>query len=93
MADGKFSKALSRSEAKHRYVRIPKDDRDFFPQAHEPFVVKYDGKEFEMKVNHKHDLMTGQLYRNTKFVEGTVLNFETKKKGHYVLVADGAIDW
>jgi hypothetical protein len=93
MADGKFSKALSRAEAKHRYVHIPKDGRNFFPEAHEPFAVKYDGKEFEMKVNHKDDIMTGQLYHSHKFFEGTVLTFESKKDGTYSLVADGAEKW
>ena len=93
MSKKEFSKTLSRAEAKHRYVHIPKDGREFFPEAHEVFKLMYDGKEFEMKVNHKDDLMTGQLYEYSKFVEGTVLNFEIKKIGTYTLSADGAEKW
>ena len=93
MSKKEFSKMLSRAEAKHRYVHIPKDDRDFFPVAHEIFKLVYDGNEFEMKVNHKDDLMTGQLYNIRRFPEGTVLHFTLKKSDTYLLDAEGTEEW
>lgn len=93
MSKKEFSKTLSRAEAKHRYIHIPKADRDFFPDAHITFKVIYDGDEFEMKVNHKDDLMTGLLYQDKKFLEGTKISFEVKKNGTYVLSAEGTENW
>ena len=69
-----------------------KEDRDFFPDAHEVFKLKFDGKDYEMKVNHKDDIMTGQLYNVYKFPEGTTINVE-KKRTKYVLTAKGTQSW
>ncbi len=92
MSETKYVKILNRAEAKHRYWYIKSEDRDFFPKAHEIFKLKFDGREYDLKVNHKGDVMTGQLYNACKFFEGNTLKFE-KKKTMYVLTAKGTESW
>jgi len=92
MSETKYVKILNRPEAKHRYWHIKKEDRYFFPDAHEVFKLKFDGKDYEMKVNHKDDIMTGQLYDVCKFPEGATISVE-KKKTRYVLTAEGTQSW
>jgi len=92
MSETKFVKTLNRPEAKYRYWHIKKEDRDFFPEAHEIFKLKFEDKEYEMKVNHKDDIMTGQLYNVYKFPEGTTISVE-KKRTKYVLTAKGTQSW
>jgi hypothetical protein len=92
MSEIKFVKTLNRPEAKYRYWHIKKEDRDFFPEAHEIFKLKFEDKEYEMKVNHKDDIMTGQLYNVYKFPEGTTISVE-KKRTKYVLTAEGTQSW
>lgn len=82
-----YSRPLNRPEAKHRYWHIKKDERDFFPESNIPFKLKFDGKEFEMKVNHKDDIMTGQLYARHRFLEGDRITVTKKKKNMYELDA------
>lgn len=83
----KYSKQLKKPEARHRYWHILKDDRDFFPDADVVFTLKFDGKEFEMKVNHKSDIMTGQLYERHRFLEGDRITVTKKKERMYLLEA------
>ena len=82
-----YSKPLKRPEAKHRYWHIIKDDRDFFPDAHETFKLKFHGKTYDLKVNHKDDIMTGQLYHLYRFLEGDQITITKKAKNSYVLEA------
>ena len=92
MAETKFVKTLNRPEAKYRYWHIKKEDREFFPKSHEIFKLKFEDKEYEMKVNHKDDIMTGQLYNVCKFPEGTTISVE-KKRTKYVLTTEGTQPW
>jgi hypothetical protein len=82
-----YSKQLKRPEARHRYWHVLKDDRDFFPDANEPFSMKFHGKTFEMKVNHKNDIMTGKLYETYQFLEGHVITVSKKGERLYELEA------
>lgn len=87
-----YEKTLNRSEAKVRYWGIPKEDRDFFPPAHEIFELKFHNKVYELKINHKGDVMTGLLYADYKFFEDNKIKIKkTGKK--YVLTADEAQAW
>lgn len=82
-----YSKPLKKPEARHRYWHILKEDRDFFPEADKIFKMEFDGKVFEMKVNHKDDIMTGQLYAKHRFLEDDRIIVKKKKDGVYVLEA------
>lgn len=82
-----YSRPLKKPEARHRYWHIQKVDRDFFPDADVPFILKFDGKEFGMKVNHKDDIMTGKLYEKYRFLEGDRIIVTKKKNNMYDLKA------
>ena len=82
-----YSRHLKRPEAKHRYWHILKDDRDFFPEANVPFKLRFDGKDFDLKVNHKDDIMTGQLYERYRFLEDDRKIVTRKKQNAYSLKA------
>ena len=82
-----YSRRLKRPEAKHRYWHILKDDRDFFPEANVPFKLRFDGKNFDLKVNHKDDIMTGQLYERYRFLEDDRIIVKKKKQNVYSLKA------
>ena len=82
-----FQKIISGSEARHRYWHIPKDDREFFPEAHETFKLKFDGKSYDLNVNHKDDIMTGKLYERYRFLEGDRIIVKRNKDGSFSLDA------
>ena len=82
-----YYKTLNRPEARHRYWHIIKDDRDFFPPANEIFKLEFDKKTYKLKVNHKDDVMTGQLHERFRFLEGDRIVVKKKQKGIFVLEA------
>jgi len=87
-----YEKTLNRPEAKYRYWGVLKADRNFFPPAHEIFELKFHNKVYDLKINHKDDIMTGNLYADYKFFEGNKIKI--KKSGKkYVLTADEAQPW
>ncbi|MCH7648166.1 MAG: hypothetical protein IIA83_06135, partial [Thaumarchaeota archaeon] len=66
---------------------ILKDDRGFFPESHKVFKLKFDGKVFELKINHKDDIMTGQLYERYRFMDGDRITIKRNKDGSFTLDA------
>ena len=82
-----YSRPLTKPEARHRYWHILKADRDFFPDANEIFKLEFHGKTFDLKVNHKDDVMTGQIYYTHHFLEGDRITITKKAKNSYVLDA------
>ncbi len=82
-----YSRPLKKPEARHRYWHVQKADRDFFPDSDVVFKLKFNGKMFELKVNHKDDIMTGQLYHTHRFLEGDRIIVTKKKKNMYDLEA------
>jgi len=82
-----FRKTLNRPEAKHRYWHVAKSDRDFFPEAHKVFKLEFHKEVYNIKVNHKDDIMTGQLYAKYLFFEGDSITVKKKSKDSYVLDA------
>lgn len=82
-----FQKIINQPEARHRYWYIPKDDREFFPKAHETFKLEFDGKSYDLNVNHKDDIMTGKLYERYRFLDGDRIIVKRKKDGSFTLDA------
>ncbi len=82
-----YSRPLKRSEAKHRYWHIKKEDREFFPESLVEFVIEFHGKKYDLKVNHKDDIMTGNLYYLYRFLEGDRIIVTKKKNNLYSLKA------
>ena len=78
---------IRKAEARHRYWHIQKSDRYFFPEAGVQFKLEFDGNTFEMKINHKDDIMTGQLYERRRFLEGDRIVVRRKRKNLYSLEA------
>ncbi len=77
-----FSKTLSRSEAKYKYIGLPKKTRaEDFPEKDEVFDVKFQGKNYKMKVNNKDCIMLSQLYSVHEFQEGETLKIKSGKNG------------
>ena len=82
-----YSRPLKKPEARHRYWHIRKDDRDFFPESGIMFKLKFHDNTYELKVNHKDDVMTGQLYYLYQFLEGDQIIITKKTKKSYILEA------
>ena len=82
-----YSRMIRKAEARHRYWHIQKSDRDFFPEAGVQFKLEFDGNTFEMKINHKDDIMTGQLYERRRFLEDDRIVVRRKRKNLYSLEA------
>lgn len=76
-----FVKDLSASEAKYKYVGLPKEIREQFPKKDVIFKVKFKGKIYEMKVNNKNCIMLTQLYEKYQFTEDDKLKIIEGKKG------------
>ncbi|MBI1663949.1 MAG: hypothetical protein IS860_10825 [Nitrosopumilus sp.] len=81
-----YSKNLVKPEARHRYWHIHKADRDFFPESGVVFKMKFHDETYELKVNHKDDIMTGKLYKY-RFLEVHRIIVTKKKENQYVLKA------
>jgi hypothetical protein len=81
-----YSRPLKKPEARHRYWHIVKADRDFFPDSGVVFKLKFHDTTYDLKVNHKDDIMTGQLYVY-QFLEGHQITVTKKGKNSYVLEA------
>ena len=82
-----YSKNIVKPEARHRYWHIYKADRDFFPESSVSFNLKFHDEVYELKVNHKDDIMTGKLYAKYRFLEGDKITVTKKKENEYVLEA------
>ena len=64
-----FVKNLSPSEAKYKYIGLPKKIREEFPKKDKVFKLKFKNKIYEMKVNNKDSIMLTQLYHIYEFQE------------------------
>ncbi len=82
-----YSRKIRKAEARHRYWHIQKSDRDFFPETDVPFELEFDGNVYDMKINHKDDIMTGQLYERYRFLEDDRIVVTRKRKNVYLLEA------
>ena len=82
-----YSRQIRKAEARHRYWHIQKSDREFFPDTDAVFKLEFDGDVYEMKINHKDDIMTGKLYVRRRFLEGDRIIIRKKKAKLYSLDA------
>ena len=76
-----FAKNLSASEAKYKYVGLPKTIREEFPEKDVTFKVKFKGKTYDMKVNNKDCIMLTQLYEKHQFLEDDEIRIVQGKQG------------
>ena len=83
-----FVKNLSASEAKYKYVGLPKTIREKFPEKNKIFKVNFKGKTYEMKVNNKNCIMLTQLYEKYEFVEDDEILIVKVKKDIYDLTVN-----
>ena len=82
-----FEKSLSPSEAKYKYLGLPKKDRGQFPEKDQIFEMEFKGKSYNMKVNNKDSIMISHLYDAHQFQEGELIKI-IKKKDTYLLSVD-----
>ena len=82
-----YSRQIRKAEARHRYWHIQKSDREFFPDTDTIFKLEFDGDVYEMKINHKDDIMTGKLYARRRFLEGDRIILTKKNAKLYSLDA------
>jgi len=68
-----FTKNLSPSEAKYKYLGLPKKIRTEFPPKDEIFQVEFKTRSYKMKVNNKNSIMISQLYDAHQFRESDLL--------------------
>ena len=81
-----FVKNLSASEAKYKYVGLPKSMREEFPVKDKIFKLKFKDKIYDMKVNNKNCIMLTQLYEKHQFVENDEITITDGKKDMFVLI-------
>ncbi len=87
-----FVKNLSASEAKYKYVSLPKSIREGFPVKDEIFKLKFKRKTYDMKVNNKDCIMLTQLYEKHQFIEeDEIIITDGKKEGTYEITVNSAI--
>ena len=87
----KFVKNLSASEAKYKYVGLPKSVREEFPAKDELFKLRFRGKIYNMKVNNKDCIMLTQLYEKHQFVEDNEITIIDGKKGTFELTVNSTL--
>lgn len=81
----KFTKFLSTSEAKYKYVGLPKTIREDFPEKDEIFKMMFKGKIYDMKVNNKDCIMLTQLYEKYEFKDNDEITIIKNKKNIFEL--------
>lgn len=85
-----FAKRLSQSEAKYKYIGLPKKIREEFPEKFQPFKLKFKNKLYSMKVNNKDCIMLSELYQVYQFKENDELRFVKKNDGIFDLTVNSS---
>ncbi len=93
MTSNEYRKTLKKSEAKYRWWRIPRVDRDFFPDENIEFKVEFAGKINVLKVNYRDNISAGQLYEKYRFLENDIVIFTKKKENIYLMEAPNTHLW
>ena len=83
-----FIKNLSPSEAKYKYIGLPKKVREEFPEKDKVFKLKFKDKIYDMKVNNKDSIMLTQLYHRYQFQENDQVKFINKKHNLFELTVN-----
>ena len=76
-----FVRKLSRSEAKYKYIQLPRAFRETFPEKEVLFDAKFKNKTYKMRVNNSNCIMLTQLYAAHEFQQGETLTITSNKKG------------
>lgn len=85
-----FVKRLSPSEAKYKYVGLPKTTREEFPEKDQIFKLKFKNKTYDMRVNNKNCIMLTQLYDVYQFQENDEIEITAKKGLSFELKVNGS---
>ena len=80
-----FVKRLSPSEAKYKYVGLPKTTREEFPEKDMIFKLKFKNKTYDMKVNNKNSIMLTQLYEVYQFQQDDEIQITSKNGSSFEL--------
>lgn len=80
-----FVKNLSPSEAKYKYIGLPKKIREEFPEKDQIFKLKFKNKIYNMKVNNKDCIMLTQLYDTHQFQEDDQITIISKNDDSFEL--------
>ena len=76
----KFTKSLSASEVKYKYIGFPKSVIEEFSDKDVIFKMKFKGKTYDMKVNNKGCIMLTRLYEKCRFEESDEITITDDKK-------------
>lgn len=93
MENNELCKTLKKSEAKYRYWRVSKTERDFFPPENIEFKVEFAGKTSVLKVSAHSTVMTGQLYEKYRFLENDKIILTKKKEIFFTMKAPDSQLW
>ena len=93
MVSNELCRTLKKAEAKYRYWRISKTERDFFPPENVKFKVEFVGKISTLKVNLNSTVMTGQFYEKYRFLENDRIILTKKKENFYLVEAPDTHCW
>jgi len=83
-----FTKNLSPSEAKYKYVGLTKKAREDFPEKDVSFKLKFKGKTYDMTINNKDCIMISQLYHVYQFQEDDEIKIKKDVKGNFELTVN-----
>ncbi len=93
MVSNELCRTLKKAEAKYRYWRISKTERDFFPPENVEFKVEFVRKISILKVSTHSTVMTGQFYERYKFLENDRIILTKKKENFYFMDAPDTQFW
>ena len=82
-----YTKNLSHSESKYKYLGLSKKIRSEFPEKDQIFKMEFKGKSYDMKVNNKDSIMISQLYDAYEFQISDSIKI-VKKKNNYSLIVE-----
>ena len=93
MSTNQLCRVLKKSEAKYRYWRISREERDFFPPENIEFKVKFAGQTSILKITSNNIIMTGQFYEKYKFLENDMIILTKKKENFFTMMAPDTQLW
>jgi len=93
MINYELVRILKKSEAKYRYWRISKEERNFFPKEGVEFEVEFDGKTNILKITSNNLIMTGQFYQKYRFLENEKIILSKKKENRFVMKSPDTQLW
>jgi hypothetical protein len=93
MSSTELCRILKKAEAKYRYWRISKEERDFFPPENIEFEVEFVGKTSVLKVSPNNLVITSQFYEQYRFLENDRIILTKKKENIFIMNAPDTKLW